>query len=603
MRRLSVIGVFYFALSAAFAAPIFAVPNGTGWQDWDVHLFLHGAVLQNLVEYGQLPFWNPWYCGGNVLLQNPQVALLSPAYPLAAVVSLPLAMKINIVLHYWFGLAGMHALLTRIFGLRFLPGVVFLASAFTLSGSMALHLAIGHANFLPAFYLPLLLYFFCLALESGAVKHALLGGATLALMVFNGGLHLVPMAAVVVGLLGLVSSIVRRDWCPFGRALIVGIAGTLFAAPRIVPMLWFVTSPQFVDARIVARPDSMTTEMLTRSLIDPYQHRGLKFDGQIYAWIEYGNYVGLPLVLVTAASVAWVVGDRRIGNRWFGLSLAVTTLVTLALSAGEFGSWAPASLLARLPLFSNFRLPSRYTIVAALSAVMTVAWTARTLDLEAIVPKARIAVTVLCVLAAADLIVRNRLLLGGAFAEAPLDARFHLLGGAQTLVTNGDSNATQFGSPMYRALMKGESFYRCYEVMQLARKADTTHPLVWLDGDGKIFMTRFSPNRISFSVNGGRKQSRVRLNQNFAAGWQSDVGPVEPDPETGQPSVVLGPGRTGAFSFVFVPPGLMLGGGLGLVGVGISAYGWRRKPRRSATLRGWLSGGPQPSGPTYNHEP
>jgi hypothetical protein len=601
MRR-SVIGALYLALSAAFAAPIFAVPNGTGWQDWDVHLFLHGAVLRNLVEYGQLPFWNPWYCGGNVLLQNPQVALLSPAYPLAAIVSLPLAMKINIVVHYWLGLAGMHALLTRIFGLRFLPGVVFLASAFTFSGSLALHLAIGHANFLPAFYLPFLLYFFCLALESGAVKHAVLAGAMLALMVFNGGLHIVPMAAMVVGLLGLVSSVVRRDWRPLGMASIVGIAGALFAAPRIVPLLWFVASPQFVDARIVARRDLMTAEMLMRSLMDPYQHRGLKFDGQIYAWIEYGNYVGLPLVLATAASVAWIVLDRRIGNRWFGLSLAVTTLATLALSAGEFSSWAPASILARLPLFSSFRVPSRYTIVAALSAVMTVAWTARTLDLEVLVPKARIAVTVLCVLAAADLVGRNRLLLGGAFAEEPLDARFHLLGGAQTLVTDGDSNAAQFGSPMYRALMKGESFYRCYEVMQLARKADTTHPLVWLDGDAKIFTTRFSPNRISFSVSGGRQQSRVRLNQNFAAGWQSDAGLVEPDPETGQPSVVLGPGRTGPFSFVFVPPGLFLGGGLGLVGMGASAYGWRRRHHPSAILRGWLSGVPGVL-PTHNHEP
>ncbi len=45
------------------------------------------------MEYGQLPFWNPWYCGGNVLGQNPQVALLSPVCPLSTVVSLALAMN------------------------------------------------------------------------------------------------------------------------------------------------------------------------------------------------------------------------------------------------------------------------------------------------------------------------------------------------------------------------------------------------------------------------------------------------------------------------------------------------------------------------------
>jgi hypothetical protein len=348
----------------------------------------------------------------------------------------------------------------------------------------------------------------------------------------------------------------------------------------------FLTSPQFVDARIVPHPDLMTVEMLMRSLIDPYQHRGLQLDRQIYGWIEYGNYVGLPFVLATAASVSWIVGDRRIVNRWFGLSLAVTTLATVGLMAGEFSSWAPASMIVHVPFFSRFRVPSRYTIVAVLSAVMTVAWAARALDLEALVPRARIAVTVLCLLGSADLVVRNRLMLGGAFAQDPVDASFHLLGGPKTLVTDADSKPFQWGSPMLRTLMKGESFFRCYEVMQLALNADTTHPLIWLDGDAKIFTTRFSPNRIQFSVSGGRGPSRVRLNQNFATGWRSDAGVVEPDPETGQPSVVVGPGKTGAFSFVFVPPGLFLGCGLGLVAIGASAFGWRRRVKPCPTLRG-----------------
>jgi hypothetical protein len=111
-----------------------------------------------------------------------------------------------------------------------------------------------------------------------------------------------------------------------------------------------------------------------------------------------------------------------------------------------------------------------------------------------------------------------------------------------------------------------------------------------VDGDAKIFATRFSPNRINFSVSAGREQSRVRLNQNFAVGWRSDAGVVQPDPATGQPSVVLSAGKTGTFSFVFVPPGLFLGCGLGLLAIGASAYGWRRRPNPPATLRGWLPG-------------
>jgi hypothetical protein len=600
-RRSIVIGAFYLALSAAFVTPLFAVPNGAGWMDWDFNLFLHAAVLKNLIEYGQLPFWNPWGCGGNVLLANPQVAVLSPTYLFAAVMSLPLAMKINIVVHYWLGLVGMHLLLTRVIGLRFLPGVVFLASAFVFSGSLAMHLAYGHATFLPAFYLPLLVYFFCLALESGAIKHGVIGGAIFALMVFSGGMHIVPMAAMVIGMLGLVSTITRRDWRPIAMASIVGIAGALFAAPKLVPVIVFLRSPHFVDARIVPHPDLMTVEMLMRSLLDPYQHRGLRFDRQIYMWIEYGNYVGLPFVLATAASMSWIVGDRRLVNRWFGLSLAVTTLALLGLTAGEFSSWAPAAIAVHVPFFSNFRVPSRYTIVAVLSAVMTVAWAARTLELEALLPRARVALTVLCLLASADIVMRNSRMLGGAFNEDPVNASFHLLGGPRTLVTDGDARPSRWGSPMLRTLMKGESFFQCYEAMELDRHADVRHPLIWHDGDAKIFKTEFSPNRIDFSVVGGREPSRVRLNQNFAEGWKSDAAVLEPDPATGQPSVVLHPGESGRFAFVFVPQGLFLGCGLALVAIAVSAYGWRLRFNPCAPLTGCVTGAPLTPGERRAH--
>jgi len=488
-------------------------------------------------------------------------------------------MKISIVLHYWIGLVGMHLLLTRGFGLRFLPGVVFLASVFTLSGAVALHLSYGHANFLAALYLPLLMYFFLVAIQTGAIKHAVMGGATLALMVFNGGLHIVPMTAALVGVAAVVSSISRRDWHPLAIASLIGIFGGLFAAPKLVPMLWFVRSPQFMDARFVAHPDLMTLEMLVRSLIDPFQNRGLKFAGQTYAWIEYGNYVGFPFALAAAVCVIWIIADRRLANRWLGLSLAVTTLVLLAVSAGEFASWAPASLVEHIPFFSSFRVPSRYTIVTVLCAVMTVAWMVHVLDLERYVPKVRVALVILCLLGVADLVMRNSFLLGGSLAYQPVEGKLQWLAGSTTLVTDAATDGFQPDSPMFRSLMKGQAIYRCYDVMQLARKADTSHPLIWASGDATILTTRFSPNRVQFGVVGGRERSRVRLNQNFAIGWRSDAGEVEPDPETGQPSVVLSPGQTGTFAFVFLPPGLILGCVLAILGIAAAGYGWRRSIR------------------------
>jgi hypothetical protein len=74
-----------------------------------------------------------------------------------------------------------------------------------------------------------------------------------------------------------------------------------------------------------------------------------------------------------------------------------------------------------------------------------------------------------------------------------------------------------------------------------------------------VFATRFSPNRVEAGVAVGSDPSRVFLNQNFADGWRSTAGPVERDPVSGKPSVVLPAGYADTVVFTFRPPGLSIG--------------------------------------------
>jgi hypothetical protein len=561
----------YGILAVAFCWPLFAEPHGLGSHDWDVHLFFHAALLKNLVEYGQLPFWNPWNCGGNVMWQNPQVPLLSPVYPLALTMSLPLAVKVNIVLHYWLSLAGMHLLLRRGLGVTWLPVVVFLASVFTFGGAQAMHLAVGHANFLPAFYLPLLLCFFVRGLQTGTVGGALPAAALLALMIFNGGLHAVPMAVGGLGIFSLVLAAGQRRWRPILLLAIVAVAGFALAAPRLLPMTLFVTGDQFYDARsVVERPDAMTFEMVLRAYLDRYQTRGVQYDLQRHGWFEYGNYIGLLASLLIAASAVWMVLDRRMPDRLIGLAAAVTTVVLLILSAGEFSAIAPASLATHLPLFSNFRIPSRYTIAAVLFGCVTAGWMLRrvAVGVEAS-SRLRLFVTVVCALATLDLLTANGAQLRGVFTQPPIPGGFRLLGGQDTLRVDRDSNPYRSGSPMYRTLMAGQSFFNCYEVMRLRPSVNPEQPLVFSDGKSKTFAATFSPNRVEVGVAVGTEPSRVLMNQNYSDGWRSSVGPVERDPASGKPSVVVPAGFAGTVVFTFVPAGLLVGvliGALALVG-------------------------------------
>jgi len=577
--RLATVALYGVA-SYAFCSPLFAQPKALGVFDWDQHLFYYGAVLKNIVEYGQMPFWNPWYCGGNVLWQNPQIALLSPAYPLTAVMPLALAMKVNILLHYWMGFIGMHLLLARTIGLRSRPLVFFLATVFTASGAPAIHLLAGHSVFLPAFYLPFVLYFFLRSLQTGTWHGALLGGVAIAMMVYNGGTHILPMAIAAIVMLSTVTAAMRRQWRPLLMGAVCCAAGLGYSAPKLLPVVSFVNSSEFWDTRLpIERPDRTTLEMAQRIYLDANQMKGARLPEQRHGWHEYGNYIGEFAALLILASVLWSLGATKANGYWLGLALAATTLGFLVWSFGEFSAFAPASLASHLPLFSSFRIPSRYSIAFVLCGAATIAWAARAMEFDAATSlRVRVFIGLICAVASAHLIVHNRLLLANVFSQPPLGVTFKPMGGPRLLATDAESNAYQAGSPMFTALMNDRSFYHCYESLQLKHTATAEHPLVFSDGKARVVETRFSPNRVDFTVIGGSEPARISLNQNYARGWRSSAGAFTPTPEA-MGGVTLAAGQTGKFSFSFVPEGLWAGVGVLAASVALSlAALYRRQP-------------------------
>ncbi len=254
----------------------------------------------------------------------------------------------------------------------------------------------------------------------------------------------------------------------------------------------------------------------------------------------------------------------------------MTTILLFLMSAGEFASWAPSSLAHYLPLFSSFRIPSRYTIGVVLLGVATAGWVIQAAGgFGAVSPQVKSLVAIVCVLATFDMLARNSAQLRGAFPDDAPVSTFHALKGPRSLETDYPNNPYQPGSPMFRTLMRGRSFFQCYEGLQLVQTADPTHPLVFSAG-AKIFTTDFSPNRVEFTVVNGNEPAAVFLNQNFAEGWTSTAGPVISDPKSGKPMVTLPPGQAGKFAFMFFPPGLIAGIAILLLSVGTSFVVWNR---------------------------
>jgi hypothetical protein len=570
----------YGVLSAAFCAPLFAQPLALGVNDWDQHLFYYGSVLKNVIEYGQMPYWNPWYCGGNVMWQNPQIALLSPAYPLAAIMPLQLAMKINIVLHYWIGFVGMHLLVTRVIGISFAPAVIYLATLVTASGAPAIHLRVGHSVFLPGFYLPLQLYFFFQAFKTGSWKYLFLSAATLGLMVVNGGTHILPMSIASIGMFSVCAAIGRRDWRPLAFALAFGIAGLAYSAPKLLPIAQYVNGEYFWDTRNpTERPDLVTLDVLKQTYLVPTQDVRERLPMQRHGWHEYGNYIGPGSAIAIVCGFVWVLARRSRANHWFGVSLALTTAFLFLLSLGEFAPYAPANLAHAVPLFSSFRIPSRYTIPFLQFATLTLAWAFQSaVSRYGLSQTARTAVAVGALAASAHLINVNQWNLRNVFTEAPFDTSFHWLGGPRQIGTLADVSPYTPGSPMLRALMEDRSFYTCYESLQLARGSAPDRPQVFdASPGGRVGDLDFSPNELTFSVNEGTGDARVILNQNWAPGWTSTAAALAAPPRTEMASAVIPANQVGRYAFTFHPPLLVPGLVIFDLALVLTLMLWRRR--------------------------
>jgi len=513
-----------------------------------------------------------------VLWQNPQVALLSPVYLFSLLVSLALAMKLNIVLHYLLGFLGMHVLLTRALNLSYLPGVLFLSCLFTLAGGPAFHLEVGHATFLSYFYLPWVLFFFLRAIEGGTLRNAVAAAAIIALAIYNGGIQISFMISLALACFSLAARVLRREWRPVMLVAVVGLLAFLFSAPKLLPAAAFAGDPRVVDMRSLAPgPDAMGREMLLHAFLDPFTYRRLRMAGQSYAWHEYANYIGPLGALLIAAGFVWILFPRPWRREhWLSVSLALTALALLSLALGELGPYAPYALLARMPWVSRFRVPSHYSLVFVLFATAMVASVWRAMTGARGDDASRFAAIVL-ILSSLALAYWNHIQFEGVFSLAPLHSSFRLLARpGEPRVDEATEAAGWQDSTLLRAMMENRAVVRCSEPLQLPGTIDATRPVVFAEDNAQVAAIEFSPGRIRFRALTGGAAGRVFLNERYVKGWHSDAGDFTIDSPTGLAFVTLPPGTTGAFAFWFTPPRLAIGLMLLAAGILSSVLFWRR---------------------------
>jgi hypothetical protein len=324
--------------------------------DWDRHLSYLEAGTRAWLAHRELPFWNPFPCGGLPLLAHPESSVWSPFYGASLLLSPVAYLRCYVSVHQLIAVSGMWFLATRFLrrgghDFRAAPLAVCLFAASTV---FPLHLAEGHLEWVPAAFLPWILLFFEQAQDERRRHRAFLAGMGLAIMIGEGATYPATHAAMFIVLYAIVLACQARRSRPLLVAALTLAAATCFAGPKLLPMFEFLAR----RPRLMPSDEITPVVGLLQSLVSRQQMSFRHEPWMTWGWHEYGHYVGL--VGLGLAALGAMAGGRR------ARALAVVALVFLVLAAGHFASWAPWTLLHNLPGLRSQHVPTRFLLVALL---------------------------------------------------------------------------------------------------------------------------------------------------------------------------------------------------------------------------------------------
>lgn len=530
-REAAFTAVAALALATLAALPVFESFGNWGIQDWDQHLFYNAVPRVTLLQYHQVPLWNPYYCGGTVLLAHPLSRFLSPFFILHLLFGTVAGIKLEIPLHLALGLIGVYSL-ARTYPLGRASSSLA-AILYTLSTMFAGMLTTGMTSFLAVAYVPWTLLF---ARRGLATPRNLLPCAiVLTLTFFEGGAQ--PLAITLLCLMlhqGFTAARERRIKPLLAFPAVVALM-LLLGAVKFAPSVVFMTShPRPINDYSGYSLTSLAYSLLVRdqSVEAPAfgdQQPGF-MTGFSYQADENGMYAGL------LALTLFLIGLARAGSREWPLTLLLAIFLWLS-----FGNRVRPSLWEALhsaPLFHTMRVAQRFRWVTLLAFSLFAAFGLE--QVRAFVRRrggsSRFigAMSVAIVFAiAVDLVVTGHRVWRQAFPIAPLvtvrRGEFSQASSRPLYDRDGPVvglHAHGAWSAHYPALLSNEGLIACYETANVRRAAvprDSPEYLgeaFLLGTTGALTVRRWTPNRLEFEVR-VTGPGFIVVNQNYDPGWHA----------------------------------------------------------------------------------
>jgi hypothetical protein len=350
------------AALALVLRPLAAHAHGYGGHDWDAAESQRYLVWKAIVRFHEFPFWNPYACGGHPAWGafDGDTVVVSPWLPAYLVLSLPVALRVEIVGSAILGAVGAWLLASRFTSSH--AARAFVAVVFAVNSRWALHVAAGDAWHLAYAWTPWALFFLDRAMGTQPTlgptraRDAVWAGACLAMMVYGGGVYPLPQTAAVMGAYAVLVAIATRSARPLAALGLSAVVAFGLSAPKLLPVLEVAGRyARPVDSTAFIGPMQVVQLLTSREQGLSASHAGVPPQ----LWHDVGMYVGWPALLILGAGVVVARGLR-------GRPLAAIGLALVALGLGSFSRYAPWALVHDLPIFRWQSDPFAWLYPAAL---------------------------------------------------------------------------------------------------------------------------------------------------------------------------------------------------------------------------------------------
>ena len=341
----------FLIISIVFTSPIFKNIHYHGMHDMGEFEFYHAVPRKTIIQYQQIPLWNPYQCGGQVLLGDPQSVFLSPTFLINLVFGTIIGIKIKIFAYLLAGLYGMFQLskYLKIKGVSaYLPPFVFM-----LSSIYPLHIVDGMLWILPMAYIPWAILFY---LKTGK-KYAIYTAITLSFMFLEGGTYIPIHTILFIGIYSFLKDIQEKRIRNTKKVFAIIVITLLICSVKLLPMMEFVLE----HPHRLMDYSGFSVNSFIHSIFDRDQNllseryfsnnKGFLF-GMSWYWVSNGMYIGfIPFIL-------YLAGLAKLGKKH--MPLIVTSLFFLWLSFGHRAPLSIYELLRTLPVFESLRIATRY---------------------------------------------------------------------------------------------------------------------------------------------------------------------------------------------------------------------------------------------------